>query len=67
MFLDPGTGDFMNYAHLYGPLLGRASSSCTMNFFYYMHSSGSSAFDAKIALILSNSDGAQVCNGYRLY
>ncbi|XP_076802493.1 MAM and LDL-receptor class A domain-containing protein 1-like [Clavelina lepadiformis] len=60
MFLDPGTGDFMNYAHLYGPLLGRASSSCTMNFFYYMHSSGSSSFDAKIALILSNSDGAQI-------
>jgi len=63
MYVDPSTGDFMNYAHLISPILPRATSSCMLNFWYYF-SSSSSTFDAKMAVLINNQDGSSVRKQY---
>ncbi|XP_078483553.1 MAM and LDL-receptor class A domain-containing protein 1 isoform X3 [Ciona intestinalis] len=58
-YVDPATGDYMNYAHLISPLLPQTSTTCAINFWYYMYSP-TDTFDAKIALLLNNDDGSHI-------
>ena len=62
MFVDPSTGDFLNYAQLLSPILPHTLSSCSIDFYYYMHSVATADFDAELKLIIIEPNSTtQVC------